>query len=542
MTNTPSPTDAAISKGASRTANTLSIDLVQGAAFILIIALYAGLMFTDRVPILGLVGLLALGLIHVALSGRLAHATPIDMPLLALLGLLPLSLAISVDWNLSLPKVYGLILGITFFYLIVNTVRDYQRLRLAILGLVLLALGTALLGLFSANWTDHKVLDIPQVYARLPHLIAAIPRAQGGINPNTFGGALTFFVPLLTGLLLDGGAYRRKYLAHHPHPQRALTAYKLLLLTALTVVAAILLLTQSRSAYLGAAVGMLALAIWKDRRFLILFPILLVGFIVALLVLGRGNLANLLSFLDTTRDPSLLYRLESWQGTVAMIQDFPFTGAGIGTYGQLYSDLYTFNPFTYPETAPFAAHNTLLSVAVDLGLPALILYTAILSSLAANLSRPIKTGRSIIRVMLIGLACGVLAHQAFGIMDAFVLGTKLGAIQWVFFGLAAAIFTHRRNFHWNKGIRVDPTPSVKRPMIIKHLGDLAVGLGLWLLLSLVAVTFINLSPYLSLSLAIAGGILLGLCLNRRYKQVSAKGSGDPTPLRSRDNEGKRTED
>ncbi|MBW6474618.1 MAG: O-antigen ligase family protein [Anaerolineaceae bacterium] len=517
MNNTPSPAGSAVSKIASLVVNSFHKDLVLGAIFILITALYAILMFTDRVPILGLVGLLGLWLIHSVLGGRLTHATPIDMPLIALLGLLPFSLAVSVDWNLSLPKVYGLILGIALFYLIVNTVRDYQRLRLAILGLVLLALGTALLGLFSANWADHKVFDIPQVYDRLPHLIAAIPRNQGGINPNTFGGALTFFVPLLTGLLLDGGAFQRKYLAHHPHPNWALLVYKLFLLTALTVVSATLLLTQSRSAYLGAAAGMLALAIWRDRRFLILLPILLVVFFAALRVLGEGNFAQLLSLMDTTRDPSIRFRLESWQGTVAMIQDFPFTGTGIGTYGHLYSDLYRFNPFTFPETDPFAAHNTLLSVAVDLGLPALVLYTATLSGLASMFSRPIKTSRSIIKVLLIGLACGVLAHQVFGMMDAFVLGTKLGVIQWIFFGLAAAIITHRRNFHWHSPMTAERRAKPEQVKVLRSLENLGLGLALWLLLSLVAVTFINLSPYLSIVLAIAGGILLGIYLTQRHK-------------------------
>jgi hypothetical protein len=37
----------------------------------------------------------------------------------------------------------------------------------------------------------------------------------------------------------------------------------------------------------------------------------------------------------------------------------------------------------------------------------------------------------------------MLAHQIFGITDAFMLGTKSGAVMWVFFGLVAALYVHR---------------------------------------------------------------------------------------------------
>lgn len=72
----------------------LAANLVLLAMFTLTVALYALLMLRDRIPLPGLAGLAALGLAHYVLAGW-RRPTPLDLPILVLLGLLPLSLAVT---------------------------------------------------------------------------------------------------------------------------------------------------------------------------------------------------------------------------------------------------------------------------------------------------------------------------------------------------------------------------------------------------------------------------------------------------------------
>jgi tetrahydromethanopterin S-methyltransferase subunit C len=43
------------------------------------------------------------------------------------------------------------------------------------------------------------------------------------------------------------------------------------------------------------------------------------------------------------------------------------------------------------------------------------------------------------RALVMGLACGMLAHQVFGLTDAFILGTKLGIVMWVYLAFIAVL-------------------------------------------------------------------------------------------------------
>ena len=500
-------------------------DLVLAAIFLLITGLYGLLMVWDQVPAAGLAALGMMWLIYWGLSGWRFPATPMDLPILGLLLLLPISLAISIDWELSLPKVYGLVLGVSIYYWIVNVLRNYQRLHLAVLALIILALIIAILGLVGSDQSVSGISSISRISEQLPRLLTSVPRmTYGGINPNTIGGALVFFVPLLASLLWDGGAFKRKYLKGRQFPLLKIIGYKSLVLFVLALVLFSLLLTQSRGAYLGSAVGLLVMAIWKDRRFLWALPVMLAIFLIFLNSFEISSPGELIALLDTNEDSTIPGRLESWSNSIYLIKDFPFTGTGLSTYNRLFKEVYSFIPFSLQGAGSFHPHNTFLGVAIDLGIPALVLYLALLSSFAGMVWYTFKSKsvRSIIRVLLIGLACGLLAHQVFGITDAYLLGTKLGAIMWIFFGLAAAVYVQKDRFRWDAGSLSgqDPERMNRKPdwqVVKRHSGQLLAGMAAWILFSLIAVAFVNINVYLSLATAMLSGTLLGILLVRRYQ-------------------------
>ena len=74
-----------------------------------------------------------------------------------------------------------------------------------------------------------------------------------------------------------------------------------------------------------------------------------------------------------------------------MLQDFPFTGIGMGSFEQVTNLLYPL--FIAPGGGITHAHNLFLQVAVDLGLPGLVAWLSILILVVAVSWRVYRLGR-----------------------------------------------------------------------------------------------------------------------------------------------------
>jgi len=44
------------------------------------------------------------------------------------------------------------------------------------------------------------------------------------------------------------------------------------------------------------------------------------------------------------------------------------------------------------------------------------------------------------KLLVLGLGAGMLAHQIFGLTDAFLLGTKPGVVMWMIMGLVTGLY------------------------------------------------------------------------------------------------------
>jgi putative inorganic carbon (HCO3(-)) transporter len=392
---------------------------------------------------------------------NLTVRTPFDLPILCLVALLPFNLAISPDWSLTLPKIYGIVFGAIFFHAILNHISTPRDLSRAIFWLVLLALAIAVAGLIGTDWAQTKIISASFIYDRLPRFIQGIPRSiAGGFARNGIGGTLTFTIPLLAAMAYaviasPGGATQHLHRAPSrvqmsfgrrlrdwfvaPNALRNDTFGKWLpaiLLAALLFSLLTLALTQSRGGILGVSVGLLALIGWKRPR--IGLSILAVGSLtlVVLVLLGSGGVIAI--FLS---DGTLASRMEVWQRGWMMVQDFPFTGIGIGTYNVVAHALYPFFIAGPDEIVPHA-HNQFLEVAVGLGIPGLILYLALLAIFFICAARAYRAvGDAGVRAFIAGLMCGMIAHHVFGLTDAFILGTKPGLLMWIYFALIAACYS-----------------------------------------------------------------------------------------------------
>lgn len=426
------------------------MNAVVGVEIWLLIVLYVILVFSDRIPIAGLAVLCLIWIARRLTTGTLSARTPMDMPILGILIMVPVSLYASVDWTLSLPKMYGIILGVALFYALVNRIHTVREVWLAAFGVVLTSVAFALLGLVGTDWSESKLFALPQIYGRLPHLIRGIPRSLGGgFHPNGIGGTLIFFVPVLVSLLLARGDLKRTQFAANNLLLRVWRAWhRHILVGCLLLTLFTLILTKSRGSFMGVTVGLLALGIWWDRRFLWVIPAAALGLFVAVQVWGGEALAELALRMDIVGGgitSTMQGRMEVWQRAIYMIQDFPYTGIGVGTFEKVANVMYPFF-LLGPEAKVTHAHNTLLEVGVDLGIPGLVAYVALLTCFVVAAWRAYHAlSDRALQALIVGLACGMLAHQVFGLTDAFLLGTKPGVVMWAFLGLMAALYVHRKS-------------------------------------------------------------------------------------------------
>jgi hypothetical protein len=121
--------------------------------------------------------------------------------------------------------------------------------------------------------------------------------------------------------------------------------------------------------------------------------------------------------------------------------------------------------------------------------------------------RAFRGARRINKVLIMGLVCGMLAHQVFGLMDAYPLGKNLGIIMWIYFAVITALYIHR-----GRMIRSFPQQQDEKasPPVGDLLGQILFGLALWLMLSLIALALVRVNIYLSLLAAILAGVFLGV--------------------------------
>ncbi|HYK91542.1 MAG TPA: O-antigen ligase family protein, partial [Acidobacteriota bacterium] len=375
----------------------------------------------------------------------------------------------------------------------------HARLRWLTAGF--LAGGTALMAASLAGtawWAKLPFLD--RLVSLFPVRFKGLPGAEEGFNPNAVGGSLILFLPLVLTLA-----------AHFMRPQnREHRGQKLALAGILFLLFAMggtLLLSQSRGAWLGFCSGVALLLFVRYRWFRWTSIITAVtGLTTALIYkpwLGwaqpQGN-----GFVAGT-EMSFAARLEIWTRAIYGVQDFPFTGMGMNAFRKVVNVLYPLFTIS-PETDISNSHNQLLQTALDLGIPGLVAYVAIWAATFWMLWRIWrKTQDTFHRALASGLAAGLIAQFVFGINDATALGAKVGVFWWIALALAASLDRLERN-----GSR----EAAQSTRTTGRAWELPL---LWILVSLVSISFVGDHPYLALGFAILGGSYLGFEAVRTFQ-------------------------
>ena len=397
-------------------------------------------------PIAGLAAIAGLWVARWIVWRTPLPANPLGLPMLLILVMAAQSLYPSVDLSLSLPKLYGIVLGVAIYFGVANGVRSPRWWWAAVAAMMISAVGVAGVGLVSTSWLD-KLPGSAAVYSRIPHLISSIPSSFGtiaGIHPNELGGTLAFLLPIPLGVLLwsigrcRGGSgpapttvgVTDRAAGHRALPYVAVAS----LLTAGPVLA----LTYSRSSLIGFAAAVVVLLAVRWRRFGYLLAGLLVVGAIAFAAIGPQRVYDRVVQLDQGSQnggSSLVSRPEVWNRASYMIQDFPFTGIGLNTFPIVLDNLYP-SFLAGPDARIPHAHNIYLQTAVDLGLAGLMAFVGLWLIVAREAAQAFRRARDgPMRGAIAGLAAGCLAYLVYGLTDAITLGAKPLVLLWAMVGL-----------------------------------------------------------------------------------------------------------
>ncbi len=415
----------------------------------LVILLLAGPLFLFIRPSFAAV-LLLLPLLWIArrLSrGHFVPRTPVDWPVLGLMTMAFFSILVTPDFLFSFRKVTGLVYGVAVFYAIAEWGqgrRDIQSTAALVGGL---GCGAAALALLGTKWVV-KLPVLGRIVSQLPAVIRGMPGAETGFNPNQVSGALIMFLPVQAVLLW--GAVSKSRARGGRYLWLAVGSGLALALTS-----SVVLIAQSRAAWAALLVGLLGMCAIEFKRFRIFLGLLFVVSVVIVAILWPAGAGTWLAEQAWTVSPgetSWAARVELWTHGLWTIADFPLTGTGMNIFRRIAGRSFPLFHFEYGRDIGHS-HQAYVQVALDLGLPGLVFYLALLFGIIASGWQYFrKGGDSFARHMALAGVTGVVIHAIWGFADAIALGAKQSFLWWSMLALVATVVIRGRRADKNRPI------------------------------------------------------------------------------------------
>ena len=272
--------------------------------------------------------LVAVWLVGVLRGSLTVSTLPVDRPLALYVGFSVLAAVFSIDPAFSLQASKKLLL-LVVPYLLVSTVRRKASLETFVLILILMADIGALLGLWQYRFGELGDLN-HRIRGFMSHYM-------------TYSGLLMGVSILAFAQLLYRGRYRG------------------FLIVSLIIINLALVLSLTRSAWIGAIVAALVLTVLRDKRLLLLVPVLAVAFALAV---PREVERRVGSFLRP--DTSGLDRVYMLEAGMSMVGHHPWLGVGPDMVAEVYP-IYVARDAPHRENPHL--HNNLMQIAAERGLP-----------------------------------------------------------------------------------------------------------------------------------------------------------------------------
>ena len=371
----------------------------------------------------------------------LPPTTPLHLVLILFCVMLIISTLVTADPALTLPKITNILLGLTLWRMLILWNKQRPFLPRATFLFIMIGSGFTLIGILNADWVAKapSQIDLLQnIVTQRSWQVFALAGAESGIHPNQVAGVIMLYLPLLFSLGI-GWLWQR--------PDRR---WLWLCLTAVILITAIaLLFTQSRSGWLGFSAGLFALLLlWAiilspSRLRTTLWITLSVAFLIGLITIAQVGSEGFQLFWNEPQQETIIgstttisYRQAIWPTALQAIGDFAFTGTGLGSFRQVARRLYPISISTDFDIAH--AHNVFFQVALDMGIPGLIAYLALLL-IAVTLCWQAARCNMELRPYALGFLAGLIAFHIYGLTDTIALGAKPGLLFWWLLGLITTL-------------------------------------------------------------------------------------------------------
>lgn len=362
------------------------------------------------------------------------RSTPLNLPVLLFLPIMAVSLCITPLPDNTFLQVFRLLNGILFFFCLLNSVSSLQSIDRVMKFLGVLGLLLAGSSLLLVNWNEKF-----KSLSALTSEMISIPKFSG-VHPNVMGGTIVLLLVGICAFLV----FRWKSL-------RSLQRIGLGFIIFFMFV--ILILTQSRGALIALVAALISLVLLRFRYGWI--PVLLGTIIVSGLIFWAGpeKIWHLVGT-ETGGVTTIVTREQIWQRARLMLQDFPLTGIGMGTFGDVLDHLYplTAKPGQIPH-----AHNLFLQIGVDLGIPGLIAWLVCWFTIITMAWQLYRHENNTLRTLGAAVLCSQIAMGVHGMLDCVTWDTRPAVIVWAIWGLTATAWLQLRS--------VSPAaiPAIEKP-------------------------------------------------------------------------------
>lgn len=245
------------------------------------------------------------------------------------------------------------------------------------------------------------------------------------VNANVAGGALVVLILIGIGGLL--WLLRRRSLVLK-------IVLLLLLVPALLFAVLTLIMTESRGSWLAGAVGVatLVFALWRSgshhRKAVRVAADAVAVLSVLLLVAAIGFVlaapAQAGRILTDVGGSTALGRAQLWPDGRAIVEDYCFTGSGLGSTMMVYSTYYLLLHVGHTTHM----HNLYLEIAVQQGVPGLIAFLCLATGAAALLILSLAEGTPGQRRLAAGALAALAAILVHGLVDAGLYASRLAPL------------------------------------------------------------------------------------------------------------------
>lgn len=361
------------------------------------------------------IGLLA-WLAKMLLSGKVDLArTPLNLPILLFAATLVIAVILSPFrmHSLSALKEEWLLL---IFFLVVNNVKQEAEVEKLLTILVTMS---ASVGLY-AIWQHYSGMDLYR-----NELLE--PRGGVFISLGFFSHHLTLGGYLMLVFLLAA------VLAFHA---RRAGVRRIIDICAPIVLGLSLVFSYARSAWLGAAAGVLAFGLLRGGKFILL---LMAGVVVlALLIYAiEPTTWDRLTEMNLSKDRPESTRIRLWQTSIRMIKDSPVWGVGLGGWGVLFHEYKVEGVYD----ATCHPHNDFLNVAVNTGLIGLLAYVSIwiIFLYSTIKSMAINKDNRFARSVQMGAVAAMVAFLFAGLLQCYYTDAEVNMLLLFILGLTTVL-------------------------------------------------------------------------------------------------------